>query len=165
MSSAWVIAAVAAVVGGVSAYRQGQAQQMQFEAAKQSDEFNAAIARQQAEQTYQAAGAKEDQQRRTNRVLEGKRAAAVAESGLGTGGSNADYERQQDVLSEMDALNIRYEGSLEATGLSNRAGADDWQGSWAGINRDYARTSTYVGTAGAVLSSVSSAYGRGTAGK
>lgn len=159
-----IIALISAAIGGVSAYRMNQTQQVQYQAQQQANDFNAALARQRSTEVKQIFGAREDQQRRMNRIEAGKRAAWAAQSGLGLGGSNADVEDQSAVFAELDALNIRYEGELEARGLLNTAASQEWESGVNATSRRRARSGIWMDTASAALASGTSAYvnyGRG----
>lgn len=90
-----------------------------FQAAAQAADYNAAVARQRSEATRQIYGQREEQLRRKASMEISKQRAFAAQGGLGMGGSNGDAERQSEVFAELDALNIRYEGNLEATGYEN----------------------------------------------
>lgn len=83
--------------------------------------YNAKVATQQAGQVASAANQQEEAQRRKARIFQGEQRAAISESGTGLGGSNLDIERQSEVMQELDALNIRYEGNVQRTGLLNQA--------------------------------------------
>lgn len=141
-------------------------QQAQYKAQADANAYNAAVAKQRAESAQAAYGQREEQQRRENRLLLGKARAAAAESHTGLTGTNADVLEQNAVWQELDALNIRYAGDLEATALKNEAGLDTWQ---QGVNlssADYtggaikrARTSGYLGMAGSLLSSAGNYFG------
>jgi hypothetical protein len=97
------------------------ARQAEIESAR----FSAASLRRKAEISRQGFGQREEQQRRDARILAGKRRAAIAQSGTGFDGSNADVERQSQIFAELDALNIRYQGELENHGLLEQANQYD----------------------------------------
>lgn len=59
----------------------------------------------------------EEAQRREAKMLLGAQAAAMAQSGTGIAGSNELVMRQSAALAELDALNIRYRGLMQAKGL------------------------------------------------
>lgn len=86
-----------------------------------SARFSAASARRKAEIVRSGYGQLEEQQRRQARLEAGKRRAAIAQSGTGFDGSNADVERQSQIFAELDALNIRYQGELEYGALTEQA--------------------------------------------
>lgn len=137
------------VIGQISSGRQ---QSKQYEAMAQANAYNAMINRQRADQTRSVYGQREERQRREAAFVIGKQKAASAQSGIGLGGTNADLENQSEIFAELDALNIRYEGELEAQGLLAQANLDDMQASQNRSNASSARKSGYLGAAGALLS-------------
>jgi hypothetical protein len=140
------------VFGVVKSISGGNQQASQYEAAAQANQYNAAIARQRADVSLASASAKEDDFRRRTRIIQGRQRAAIAQSGTGFGGSNADIERQSMVAAELDAMNIRYEGQLESQGLLSQASIDEHSAGISKVNASTTRTSGFMGAAGAVLS-------------
>lgn len=61
--------------------------------------------------------AREESLRRNIRSQLGAQSAAIAESGTGFGGSNLAVQRQSEAASELDVLNLRYQGQLERMGM------------------------------------------------
>lgn len=106
-----------AVVGGVNAQRSAKA-------ASQADAYNALVAKQKAQSSLEGANQREEAMRRHARLVSGERRAAIAQSGAGLGGSNADIDRQSEIMAELDSLNIRYEGATQKTGLLNQSNLD-----------------------------------------
>jgi hypothetical protein len=100
---------------------QGQAQQ-------KGHDYNATMLRQNAAIEEQQGGAREEAQRRKAREVLGSQAAAFAQAGTGVGGSAADIMKQSATNAELDALMIRYESGLKATGLKNEAQAETYAG-------------------------------------
>lgn len=138
-------------------------QTAQYKGAAAASEYNAAVNRQRAEVSRAISGQREEQVRRSSREALGRQAAASAESGLGLGGSNADLERQSAVMAELDALNIRYEGELEAHGYLSEAALEDYN---ARINRSYgrnARVAGFIGAGGTALAGYGDYYRAGQA--
>lgn len=118
---------------------QGQAVQYQAEVDAQAQEYNARVAENNAiiadnnaRAVLNQASEKEQAQLRNMAFMRGQARAAAAQSGAGVDGSNADIMRQNDILAELDALNIRYTGQQEASGLMATAGNLRAQ---AGLNR------------------------------
>lgn len=72
--------------------------------------------------TGQQASQAEEQQRREARQLLGAGRAAVAQSGIAMTGSAADIMKQSATNAELDALNIRYAGTLERQSILNEIG-------------------------------------------
>jgi hypothetical protein len=109
-----VIAAVGALVQGTQAAKEAQND------AKIAG-YHASVADLNAKTAGQQASADEERTRRESRQFLGQQAAAVAQSGTGLGGSNADVMRQDAALAELDALNVQYAGDLERRGLLQEA--------------------------------------------
>lgn len=144
-----IASAAMSAVGAISGAGQ---QASQYEAYASANQYNAAVLRNRADSTRAAYGQREEQQRRQARFFLGEQRGSVGQSGLGMGGSNADIERQSEVSAELDSLNIRYEGELEAHGLKAQSDLESWQ---AGVNRSsagYARSRGFIGAAGSLLS-------------
>lgn len=106
----WISAAIGAV-GAIQQSRQASAT-ANYNARQQ--EVSANVARRQA-------AAREEMQRKEARKFLGRQRAAIAESGTGFGGTNQDIAVQSALDAELDALNIRYQGELEARGLNEQA--------------------------------------------
>ncbi len=73
--------------------------------------------RQQADVASQQAYADEAAQRRDYSQLAGQQAAAIAQNGGGAGGTNDYLVAQSELNAMVDALTIRYSGSLRRAGL------------------------------------------------
>lgn len=126
---AWVgtAAAVAStVMSVVSSISQGKEANARNKAAADAERYNAAVARNKAENLRAAYDQKEEQQRRQARIIIGQQRASAAQSGVGLGGSVADMEMQSMMNAEMDSLNIRYQGSTESQGLLAQADMNDY---------------------------------------
>lgn len=143
---------------------QGQARQLQAETAARANEYDAAVKRQRADQELALASAREQNIRRQQRLDSGRRRAAIAQSrsGSGSDSSNFDIDYQSALEAELDALNIRYEGQLNARGLLQAAQMDDYsasaarqtgdvEASIAARNASRASTSGFMGAAGALM--------------
>lgn len=153
-----VAAAAMQAIGSIS---RGQQQEAQYQAQAQANEYNAAIMRQRSETALSVSNQREEQVRRNAAFTMGKMRAGIAQSGLGMGGSNADIERQSSVMAELDALNVRYEGTLESKNLLSGANLED---SYAAANRRNAKAALsagYLGAAGSALSGAGSYLGMG----
>jgi hypothetical protein len=106
-----IIGSVAGVAGGAA---DGQAS-----AAQRS--FTGQVARENARTIGDQSALREAAQRRDSAQMLGAQRAAIAESGTGTGGSNALIAAQDAALAELDALTERYEGRLRMTELDRQA--------------------------------------------
>ena len=110
-------AAVSGIVGAVSAVSQGNA-------AADAAEFNAAVAENDAIATRQAAEFEEDRlRRRSKRVLASQRASFGA-SGVTAEGSPLLVMQDSAAEAEIDALAIRYSGSIQEARAKSQAAAD-----------------------------------------
>ena len=159
---AFVIPAIPYILAAVSvvgAVQQGKAVSTAAKADSDAQNYNAAINRQKAEQITQVGISKEDQLRRDSRLEAGTRRAAMAESGLGLGGSNADVDRQSEVLAELDALNIRYDSTTQAIGYRQDAALNTFQSQNSLKRGRDARRNSYIGAATGALSAYSNAGG------
>lgn len=151
---AYVTAAIA-IIGAIAG---ANAQSKQMSAQKSAARYNQLVGKQQSDASLQAANAREDQQRRVARFASGERQAAIAQSGTGLGGSNADVDRQSEIMAELDALNIRYEGQTQSTGLLNQSSLDGFQADAYGKAAKSAKTQGYIGAASAALGGISRGY-------
>lgn len=146
-----------ATVQGSMLETEGRAKQAQWQARAKAEQYNAAVLRQRSETTKSLYGLAEDQQRRQGRMEAGERHAATAQSGTGAGGSNADVERQSQVNAELDALNIRYQGLLQANAMDNEANLKDWNAKNYNNFGEYERDIGEMGMAAAMLGGAASA--------
>lgn len=103
----------------VGALIQGRQARNEIDVQRDIQQFNNKVTEQNAALAGQQASAREEQQRRESRNILGTQRAAIAQSGVGFGGSSADIIRQSETSAELDALNIRYAGVLERMGLLN----------------------------------------------
>lgn len=138
--------------GVMSAVQSGQAASAQYAANQRVAEYNAAIARQQAETTRAVYGQKEEAQRREAAFILGKQRAAGAQAGLGLGGSFADVSEQSAVMAELDALNIRYTGEMEAKGLMSQSNLYGMEASNYGTQSSLSKSGSYLRAATTALS-------------
>lgn len=139
------MSAVGAIQQGAAAAAQGRSQQ-------QAQQYNAIVKQQTATAARQQAGAREEQQRRGARQLMGQQRAALAQAGIGMGGSALDIEEQSAVRAELDALTIAYEGDLQARGLLAAAQQDLFQGEAALAAGKNAQTASYISAGASILS-------------
>jgi hypothetical protein len=164
---AWLIPLAAGVIGAIGSLARSNQAAAQYDAYAQANDYNAAVLRQRADTAHSLSTTKESAFRRSSDIALGKQRAAIAQSGTGEEGSNADVEAQSQVMRELDSLNIMYEGDLEAWGLDTQANIEDYQ---ASVNRWSARTvrkQRWMGVAGSLLSGAGGAmagYGGYSAG-
>lgn len=97
--------------------------------ARNQANFNAGLEARQGKAAQQQALREEEGLRRGSRLFLGRQAAAIAQAGIGSGGTAGLLADQSGTLAELDALNTRYQGVLQGGGLLARAGATRRQGS------------------------------------
>jgi hypothetical protein len=123
------------VLGAYGNLATGESNSLQYQAQANAADYNAAVSRFMAKQYAKASGAEQLGLRRQQRQFLGTQRAAIAQAGIGTGGSAADVVEESTTLAELDAMNLAYEGAsrfmaamtqadmLEATGIALRAGS------------------------------------------
>lgn len=154
----WATAATA-VIGAYSAYQGGKSTGAAYKASAKSDEYNAEIQRQNAAVSRQQAGAREEAQRRQARQVLGEQRAALSQAGTGLAGSAADVYGQSAAAAELDALNIRYEGELQARGLLAQSELSTFEGGVNKMRGKSAKQAGYLDAASSLLTGGSKAYG------
>lgn len=102
------------------------------------------LATQNAKAANQQAAAAEDAQRRRGRSILARQRAAIAESGIGFGGSSETLQQDSAVQAELDALNVRYEGRMRGLGLQT-------EGRFARSRAKSAMAGGYLSAAGELL--------------
>ena len=159
--------AVATVASGamsaVGAIQQGEAQSNAYKAQADVNNYNATVARNNAMSVNQQTSAKEDLQRRRFAQIQGEANASIAESHTGFLGTNEDLLKQNAINAELDALNVRYQGQQQASGLAAQAQLDDFNASQNRINASNASTAGYMGAGANLLSTAGTVayYGSG----
>lgn len=151
------LAVGSAALGGVGAIQQGFQAEAQAKSQANMAEYNAQMAEMQARQEYAQAGAQEDLQRRRARAAIGTQLASNAQAG---GGLNTDLLRQSLYGAETDALAIRYDGALRASGFKSEA---DLQRSNAAMLRSsakQAKTAGFLSAAGSLMNAGTAYYQR-----
>lgn len=91
-------------------------------ASKQSN-LNAKLLDQQARNVALQTGSQVSQIRSQGAQVAGQQAAAFADNGTGTGGSNALIQRSSAIDTELDAANANYNGQQQIADLNNQASA------------------------------------------
>ena len=120
-------------------------------AASDAAEYNAKLSEQEAKAANDQAAREEEALRRQNVGFLGKQRAALAEAGLGYGGTTGLLADQSAVLAELDALNIRYAGQNRGQGLLSQAAASRFSGKQA-------KTSSYSMAGSQLLAGGSKTY-------
>lgn len=109
---------ITGVAGGFSALEQGRQQSAVLE-------YNAQVARQQAQAELERARLEEAQFRRQTRLFQGTQRAAMGASGAVVGsGSFGDIIADDAIQAELGALAIRYGGQQQARFYSQQARLD-----------------------------------------
>ncbi len=155
-----MVQVASAAAGAISAISGGNRQAQQYNSAAQAAEYNAQVDRNRADNAMQVANANEEAQRRHARIVIGQTRAGLAQAGIGAEGSASDVLQQSSENAELDALNIRYQGQLQAQGLTNQANLDDYTARTARSNASSARTGGWLNAGASLLSSAGTAYGR-----
>lgn len=160
MAFTTILAAIGTAVSVVGALRQGQAQQNQANYQAGLYEQQAAITDQQAQSERTAARQSEEDFRRENALLMGRRRAALGASGVDIS-TGSPLLTAEDFASEAElgALRIRAGGEATATRLQQQAGL---QRSEAGLQRlsgANAVTSSYYRAGSSLLSGAGTIYG------
>lgn len=126
---------------------------VQGNAASAASKANARIAEQNAGIAMQQAGAREDQQRRGAAMELGRQAAAFSQSGVDpTSGSAMRVAADSAAQAELDALNLRYEGQMQAFGYTREAALERQRAR-------YARNAGYFAAASSILGGAAQGYG------
>lgn len=111
---------------------------------KNAAEYNAGVAEQNAKIAVDQASVNESAQRRRAALQIGRQVSGTAANG-GLSGTGLDLIEQSTAFAEMDALNIRYAGSLGKL-------SGDTQSKLYGMQADDAETAGYLNAGSAALS-------------
>jgi uncharacterized protein involved in type VI secretion and phage assembly len=158
-----VTTVIGTAVSAMGSMAQGQQQAAMYEAqAKaqaQAQEYNATVARNNAQIASDQANAKEEAQRRNFARLQGQAVAGIAQSGTGFEGSNYDLLKQNETNNELDALTIRYQGQNQSSGLLAQAQLDEYNANvtrqMGPMNAERARSGGYWNAGAALFSGLS----------
>lgn len=137
---------------------EGQAAQATYMSKAQSDEFNATVADNNAQVANEQSNAQQEASLRKFHATQGAAYAAVAQSGGGFDGSNADILHQNEVNSMLDQLSLRYEGQLKSTGLRDQAAQLRYSAKVNRKNADTAMQAAKMGAVAALFDSGSQMY-------
>lgn len=146
------ISMASAGIGALGAIQAGNAQAANFQSQAEAQRYNAAIAENNAKASAEQANAAEEAQRRKAAAIRGEAMAAIGQSGTGYDGSNLDMLRQSSANAELDALNIRYQGQMNYSGLMAQSEMEQRAALQSGRNASDARAAGYVGAATSLLS-------------
>lgn len=137
-------------VQAIGAISSGNSQSGAYQSQAAASRYNAQVSRDQAEQALGVSSSQQRQLRREARQLAGRQRAAAAQSGVGFGGSNADMLEKTETLSELDVLNVAYEGALRAHGYSTQAQLDEFNAVTYDRQAKGAKRAGYLGAASAI---------------
>lgn len=152
-SSGWWQAAQYAgtALSAYGSYSQGQAQAAQAKAAANAANYNATVARNNAQLALEQGNANEESQRRHARMALGQQRAALAEAGIGLEGTGGDLYEQSASGAELDAQNIRYGAQLQSTSYLNQSNLEMAQAKQYSRNAANASTASYIGAGSSLL--------------
>lgn len=153
-----MMAAVALVAMGVSAAMTAYSAIKQGQAAKDSANYNATIASQNANTALAQGQAASEAQARASQQRMGAAVASYGASGVESdSGSAADILSQGARTSALDNLTTKYNAQLKAIGYEDQENLDQAQAS-------NAMPAAYLSAAGSLLSTAGSAYFMSTGG-
>lgn len=153
-----IMTVASSAMQAIGAIQQGQAAEAQAQAQANANRRNALIKEMQAGIERQQANIREEQQRRQARGLLGRQRAAVAQAGIGFGGSALDVMEDSANKAELDALTIRYEGDLRSRGLLADAESERYEAEVALVAGKNAKKAAYISAGAAVLSGAAAGY-------
>lgn len=149
---------ISGVVSAIGSIAGGNAAAATSERNAQMADYNARVANMQADSALQAANANEEAKRRENAANRGAQNAALAENGMLGTETGYDLTTQSALNTELDALNIRYQGQVTANNYRNQSQLDTYDAANSRANASAQRTAGYMGAAGSVLSGVGGYY-------
>jgi hypothetical protein len=152
-----VALAASAAVSAAGAIQSSRAQSASYKSQADAARYNAEVNMGNATAAETAASANELAMRRQNDQRMGAMRAQAAESG-GFTGTNLEVLNQSATNMELDALNTRYRGQMEARGMLAAANLDEYQARGADMNARSSITGGYLGAAASALGSVSNYY-------
>lgn len=154
-----IIAGVTAAASASAAVMQGMSASNAQKANAQASQNEATIYQQEAHTAMEVGASQEGTQFQKNAQVEGTQQAAISQSGIGTTSVSAQNVMRQTAINDaLDALEIRYEGQLNAH--SDTVGASEARTA-AGVFDQNARNalmSGYLGAGAALLQTGTSYY-------
>lgn len=163
MDPVTLLTVASSAMGAMGAIQQGKAAQAQANFDAQMAERNAKISQNQALAEGQATAQRESKQRREARAFMGKQAAAFGSTGTAMSGSALQLTEESATAAELDALNIRYEGTLKQQGLLADAVTQQYQAKGMRVAGENAKKASYL-SAGSQLLSGATSYAKYKAG-
>ncbi len=127
-----IFAVISTVIGVVTSIMQAQQQRSQLEAQAKVQEYNAAIARNQAEYTRQAAAAQAIQRRQESERILGTQRARYGASGVDVGAGTPLLVQGETIeQGELDAARELWSGENRAQGFLGQANLSQYQATYA----------------------------------
>jgi hypothetical protein len=154
----YIIMAISAAASAAGAISSADAQADNARAQAQAAQANATIAQQNQHNTLLVADANEEAQRRRAAMQLGEQRNSLLSAGIGADGSAADVIGQSAGNSELDALNIRYQGQLQASNYADQSLMADAQAGAANQSADNDIQAGTIGAASSLLSGAGKAY-------
>lgn len=148
------------ILGAYGSYASGRSDSTQYLMKAKAEEYNAAVSRFMGEQALKASTAEQLVLRRNQRQFLGTQRAAVAQAGIGTGGSAADVVAQSTTLAELDAMNLAYEGAARFKAALTQADLDEVNAVSYRYGSTAAQATGRIGAARSLLSGASAIWGR-----
>lgn len=153
-----VLAIASAATAAYGAVSSAQAQSASYKSQQQAANYNATANQQNANAAEAAASANELAMRRANDQRMGEIRAAIASGAGGFSGTAGELADQDASNMELDALNTRYRGTLQAHGMLAQSNLDQYQASVAGMNASTSMRAGYIGAAASALGAASNYY-------
>lgn len=151
-----VFAVASAAVSAYGAISAAKAQSASYKSSAEAANYNATVNKQNAMSAEAAASANELNIRRQNDQILGRERASVGESAGGFTGTNVGVLAQNGANLELNALNERYKGKIQANALLAGANMNEFQANVANQNASASTTAGYFGAASSALGAVSS---------
>lgn len=156
--------AASAATSAIGAINAADAKADNLNAQAAAAQNNAVIAQQNARNTQLVSGANEAAQRRKSAHEMGTLRAGLLQSGIGAEGTAADVIGQAAGNAELDALNIRYDGTLRASNFEQQGLMQTQQAAASRQGASNAQDAGYLGAAASLLSGAGKMMGGGKAG-
>jgi outer membrane lipoprotein-sorting protein len=150
-----LLLAASAATAAIGAISSSRAQAASYKSQADAARYNADVNMQNATASETAASANELAMRRQNDQRMGAMRAQAAEGGGGFTGTNLEVLNQSAANMELDALNTRYRGQMQARGMLAAANLDEYQARAADMNAHTSITGGYLGAAASALGRVS----------
>ena len=146
-----IVSVVSTAFSAIGALASANAKSNQATAQAQAADYNAAVDKNNATNALQVSAENASERQRQNSLHLASQRAAIAQSGTGMDGSNLDVLGQSAQNLELDALNVRYGGLLNAKGYNDRSALGSQQASAYRTAADDATSAGYIGAAASVL--------------